>query len=1025
MSIFGGADDGEVARMKKTLRQQDMNISNLQSQNAAQLAELATLRTTVSSLSSQLATETQRAIAAEEAGARAKSEIERGKLQVANLEAALTAAKRVEADSQKGRRREEVERERTFGHVAKESEEERKALEAKVRTLEAAISLKDEELRRQNEPVASGSRRHARLDPAARALALENEVLALKAENSRLIATASASTVPLPPSPRQEHGGFFGSEGAAPRRRARRSSVSGPSAAAPSSSGEVAALRLEVDSLSGDLSKASERAAKAEREALKISNELIAAQRSASTAASEAKEVAADLRQELQWARQEADAMRRELDGGVKRPTPTGAPDPKLQKEVESLRLRIEEQDARVERLETELEAANQRAEAAEAAAAAAEAERASAASASASASPQLAQAEAAAPAAPQSETRALRELRRELNAAVQARDTLRSEVTELEDEVERLTAGGATAGPSERDLQKLQTRVVELEAEVAAAQTSLDLANAERDEAFQAAAAAAASSADVEAWQAERTSLVQERENAVLEVEQTKSELERLRQEAACGLSRSEEATAQLAELQTKLSDAEAARDAASAALAAAQAALAEELASVRAELETSIAGAGESQQRLAALEAELETRATALLEAEQRASAAEQRVAEQDAGLQTKLDEAQAEIRQLTSAVEALDLAKFGAEHEAQQAVEARDTAVADAQAAKERLAELEATIASQSADTTASEALERASMQLEATQGELQAAQTLVAEREADVEQWSSMASELEVQLQTSSDQVARLQQAATEAELELDVLRSNVASGSETQQKLEQLRLELAARNEQLGEVVPALRKREAELTSAKRRVQRLASTVRSAFAAGAGALGDESMLRGDMSMSFAACADESTFFATPGGRASSRSFETDLFDEIDQVKQHIEDASRRMDFQRVETEMQLRRARTEIQANAALAETASVPTQDSGNVSVESAGTEMPRQRSVTPQSEPLPDLATELAAKRAQLESLQARREAAALSQASAAATVEYVAKLEARVAAHQAEIRDYLQRRSTVRPSS
>jgi len=134
-----------------------MNISNLQSQNAAQLAELGTLRTNVSSLSSQLATETQRAIAAEEAGARAKSEIERGKLQVANLEAALTAAKRVEADSQKGRRREEVERERTFGHVAKESEEERKALEAKVRTLEAAISLKDEELRRQNEPVVSAS----------------------------------------------------------------------------------------------------------------------------------------------------------------------------------------------------------------------------------------------------------------------------------------------------------------------------------------------------------------------------------------------------------------------------------------------------------------------------------------------------------------------------------------------------------------------------------------------------------------------------------------------------------------------------------------------------------------------------------------------------------------------------------------------------------------------------------------------------------------------------------------------------
>jgi chromosome segregation ATPase len=211
-------------------------------------------------------------------------------------------------------------------------------------------------------------------------------------------------------------------------------------------------------------------------------------------------------------------------------------------------------------------------------------------------------------------------------------------------------------------------------------------------------------------------------------------------------------------------------------------------------------------------------------------------------------------------------------------------------------------------------------------------------------------------------------------------------------------------------------VPALRKREAELTSAQRRVQRLASTVRSAFAAGAGALGDESVLRGDMSMSFAAGADESTIFATPGGRASSRSFETDLFDEIDQVKQHIEDASRRMDFQRVETEMQLRRARTEMQANAARAETASVPTQDSGDVSVESAGTEMPRQRSVTPESEPLPDLATELAAKRAQLESLQARRAAAALSQASAAATVEYVAKLEARVAAHQAEIRDYLQ---------
>ncbi|PWN42353.1 hypothetical protein IE81DRAFT_323503 [Ceraceosorus guamensis] len=859
MSFLGASsvDEDEVRRMRKQLKQQDMEIGQLQSLKQTYETELSSLRSAKVELATQLDAETQRATAAEGEAKRAKDERARSVLQISNLETALDNEKRAAQEGLRGRRREEVERDRALGLHSKETEEERKQLEARVKQLESQLGFSNEELRRLQQSEVSTTRRAGRVDPAAHALALENEVSVLKSEISRLRESSSALGAATPVKP------------AGSRRRPRRSSIGG-SALAPGDEGEIKALRVDVAKLDEQVKKANERAEKGEKAALKASNELIVAQRGLAAAKEAAKEATDELREELRWAQKEADELRSELDAGAKGSSKRSAPtmDPKVQQELEDVKLQLASKVQACAQVEAELitrtrqaEESLTRAQAAEKAANAAQ-ERVRALQASASAGEGLdPQRDGSAVNASSSsnEGRVVRELRRELKSVTQARDALQVEISQLEDEFEKLGNQGDAASKKDEFTSELRERVrsLEMERDTLASQ-----------------AAEHASLQDVGGKGKEIDALQEELEQANAERDRLVKDLE----EARGALTEASEHHRQLQE-----------------------------------RLSTQKEHVSLAQDRIATLERELES---------SQPSSAD--------GL--ALNELRALLQQSESLVESLRADVSATGDAVSNAHKDLHSAQSGRQELEQRLAESErrrevadAELTALQAEAAAPKEVEDLKIRLDQAQQELEAARQLVRERDGLLTQLQDASEKANEALQEQNDKIAQLERLAGDAEAELDALRSKSVTDVGQTADFDALRMHLQEREGQLSDTLQALRKREGELASAKRRVQRLSSAIRVSF----GARGSEDLLApfagdestatavqdSDVSVSVLSGAEDS-FFIMPGARPSKRSFESDLADEIEQVRICIEDAKQRVDFQQVEMVMQLRRAQEE-------------------------------------------------------------------------------------------------------------
>ncbi len=536
----------------------DNTIANIESEKALLHKQLADLKSSFSDASSKLGQAETRNIELDGALTKAKADLDASSIKLANLNAVIDAQRAREADAAKRDRISEREKERHDFGRAQEFESEKKELEEKIKSLERQLSAVQEELRmeqqQQNYPQGfqgtGRSRSTARnADPATKLLAVENELIALQAENERLRKQAAGSSA-FPSSPAPASRGRGGGGGA---RRPRSSSISGSGigseAAALRSAGELEALRDQLGALQGELDATLERAGRAEREKMKAENEAIAAERSGRKTAEALKEELDDVKAELKWRVEELDDLQKEkavLEKEVeqaksapssRRKEQTAEADAEMQKQHQAqLEQLQEENQARIDELHAELDARQVRIDALqgelasvsatadslkaqleEAGQKLAESQQAASTLPSGASTPALSESspttESATSSASQllaaaSGDRAMREIKRQLATAERERDALQASVAELEDALEKAEAaaakalGGAPAAASEaaaeqepsaeliaaqEELVSLRAKLAECEETIQTNESALGKLHAELAEARQA----------------------------------------------------------------------------------------------------------------------------------------------------------------------------------------------------------------------------------------------------------------------------------------------------------------------------------------------------------------------------------------------------------------------------------------------------------------------------------------------------------------------------------------------------------
>ncbi|KDN49949.1 hypothetical protein K437DRAFT_255211 [Tilletiaria anomala UBC 951] len=321
MAFFGG-DDPEVAKLKKLIGQKDLTLSNVESERNSLVAQLAEAKSRAHEALAKLAHEEERSLNLDRALAKTKSDLEASLLKSTNLASVLEAAKAREAEALKRDKLSEREKERFDYGRNLEVEQERKVLEDRVKSLERQVQEKDEELRNSQYWPVQGSRARSGtrgVDPAAKLLALENQLLTLEFENEKLRKATSELPV-LPPA----RAPMASPAGKLPRgRRPRSSSVTGASSLGVGSSsdlhsirvaGELESLRTTLAEVQSELEVATGKWQKAEKDKMKAENEAIAAERTGKKRVDEVKEELVECKMELKWRIEELQDLHKEKD---------------------------------------------------------------------------------------------------------------------------------------------------------------------------------------------------------------------------------------------------------------------------------------------------------------------------------------------------------------------------------------------------------------------------------------------------------------------------------------------------------------------------------------------------------------------------------------------------------------------------------------------------------------------------------------------------------------------------------------
>ncbi|UZJ53148.1 hypothetical protein CBS101457_002468 [Exobasidium rhododendri] len=240
--------------------------------------------------------EVSRGMIIEDELARVKEDRDRQRLAVSNLEQAYDVIKLQLQEKDKGKRLMENDTERLLQKNMRASEEEMDVLRARNRVLEEQLRSAQSAMLLQNS-LQSDSRRRSG-DPDTKVIALENEVVALKANNERLRQHASSSAF-ASPSQASPHGR---------NRRPRASSVS------QASSSEMQQLRDSNGEAKAKIDQWETRAVKAEREVLKVSNERIASSKASDLIIADYKSKVADLDDEVTFQRRHLKDLEREVE---------------------------------------------------------------------------------------------------------------------------------------------------------------------------------------------------------------------------------------------------------------------------------------------------------------------------------------------------------------------------------------------------------------------------------------------------------------------------------------------------------------------------------------------------------------------------------------------------------------------------------------------------------------------------------------------------------------------------------------
>ncbi|PWN20310.1 hypothetical protein BCV69DRAFT_205817 [Microstroma glucosiphilum] len=812
---FFEEDNGEVKKLKKQITSQDLRIGLLESEKTAAQRQVSELTNKLSTLSTSAAQDSSRATQAEAALSRLQSDFNRQNVEKSNLQQALAKAEERYNQELKGRKFEEQRRDLALDTQLRQEMEQKKKLEDKVKNLESRLSDKEEEARRRDQTPQSGSRGNT--DALAKTAALEDELALLKAENIRL---RSPSTSAFASSSTSLAGSNDQTPQRGPARRGRASSVSGASSSSAStapnaSRAQVQDLQNLYDEARSDLTRLEARAAKAEKEALKASNEVLAKERQGEKIAADLQTQLRELQEDLKWKKDECDSLAKEVEACEKRLDAAerraedleaaksqierqlqeskkgqGSAGASSQQELTRLRSQLSQASDRCEGLELELSSLRE-----QVAGTALSHDESMSAPSSSNANGQ------------QSETRILRELRRSLSQVTAERDTLKREVGDLEDEIERLQASQPTQDSGEG--------MPELTAELLKRQSTI------------------------------------------------------------------EELSRQLASTRTQL------------------------------------------QQSSKALLVAQEAAQSSPNDQDEGTSERVAQLTEEYAELDNFCNELQGSVAELERKVSGLDRERSDIESERELL--------------RGELEKLKQNGANSSNGDAHESSPHQAAVDLEELRSELEDLKADLADKETAMEQADALAEEDTRQLRMKEAEVmhltaelSRLRHRAKEASLEIDVLRASANFEGSVDASLDQLRAQLDARDEQLQELRTTLKRREDELDLGKRQLKRVTAFMASRGAAMA-ADADVSLstpvkrgstYRSGVSLDVAATPiaglfKSKHFFATPGGKQLQRSFEEDLLDQIELIRESIEQAEEQQRFVNAERSANVRALQAEL------------------------------------------------------------------------------------------------------------
>ena len=796
--------------------------------------QIAELKAAAHETSARFAREEERSLQLDKQLSKARADLEASSLKLTNLNSVLEAARAREADSLKRDKLSEREKERREFGRSLEAEQERKDLENKIKHLESRLREAEEGLRVEQNANAGASHYGGRsrsgtrgADPIAKALALENQVLALEAENDRLRKASSAiSSSPLP------------NKIANRARRPRSSSVTGASSHQGASSdlhsiraeSELEGLRTQIRELQTELDAANSKVQKAEREKMKAENEAIAAERVGAKRLEEVKETLDECKTELKWKSDELEDLHRERESLEKdlAKAKGGAPGTadhahvaELQGKVQILEEELAVKTEQAQTLSSELQSVEQRSSSLQEQLDAAEKKAADATSQQPSASLTPSVSSTSLNSLGANSDRAVRELKRLLNNVERERDVLQASVTELEDALEAANVAVAGAngsspsveGGSEEVEKNLRVQIEALQGDLSSLQQELSQAQAELAQA---------------------------------ELAQAKAQLGEVQQSEKVAVNHTEEESSaqQVSALEQEIEERTAAHNAA-------------------------IAENAETQERLKVLEQEVLDARAAL------------------------------EVATSASSGHAHDQASL--EHEIESLKEA-------ATLHEEQLLTLRATKA-ELEEVNANLRKEREDDSIVASEKSQQQAEHIKALVEAEG-RLAEQIEQLQVDLQQKSDQLERATQ-------QLAVHEAEAAARDDTQKGNDALHEELNQRNQQIDDLLEALRKREGVLRTGKRKLHELANALSTTMVFGADS--DWSMYMGGQSV-----ADVSLSMIT-ADNSVEREFGENLFDEIDSIRRIFDGLEKVVELQSVESQMKLKRAESELQASKSTAE----------------------------------------------------------------------------------------------------